>query len=802
MEATAEIAWNKFESAAAGAIGLTLLIFSLSACANVDQPAIAGETLDEGFAKLTAVAGGTSTNSDGDSGTPTVDPLDALQGQLPSDVEELIRAVEGDGVLSGGVSDQEPLEPGEAAEKVDVARATQEAQAGIADVSALVRAQPPLATFTPSPRDGALNGRLLYVRSGAFYTANADGSGIKKLSLEDSTMPSLWTPPEDPGRAWPSSDGEQVAFFAGSNAGLWLMDADGGNNRAVQDSSLPDESHDISVAGKTQSVKLRPGQDYTLVYGRGDDTIFGVMIDDNSYHIRGSGRVRVVHASRGLADETIAARFNGASVGSPMRFGHANGLSGEKIGPVRLDLVDENGKELVPATQLEVGDRQLLTWFIYGEEQLGVTAAEYPGGTQPTSGQSRLRVFNSSAAPIDVQVEGAVSPIPSITPGSLSNYVGVQGVLSQDARRDAELSIYGLRAGEEPIDWAPGSDRFAFVSATDGVVDLYVWERSGDRVTRISESPQREVNPKWSPDGNSLSWTAVDEGYGENALFVMSGGEVTQVDLAPVRAALNLDSGRSVAIPYPAEWLDDTTLYFYPFSGGASQGIWIYDTSSGSLSPLVSGALELPRFSAEARAWVYNRVADGGRLYKLDADGTETVLIEADAYGAAWSPDGSVVTYGDGLSTSPDGWVLGAVSSDGGSSQALTARLPILQESPPVPGPDAKRFWIDDETIVFSRVGRDYGRRDQEGVTGRTEAGNDIENLYSVSADGQGEPRQLTDMMKAFYINDLMPSPDGDSLGFVGFSYLNRAQQLYAVASQGGKPVKIDGAVRWFMWVD
>lgn len=791
------------------ALGASLL---LGACAGLDRPAGADPdpgaagSVDQGLAKLTAVAGGESTAAGtpetGDaSALPTPDPLSGVADPL-SELEDVVREVEGEGALPGGIADQEPLDQAAAAEEFDVARATQEAQAGIADVSALVQAQPPLATFTPSSRDGDLDGRLLYVRSGAFYTANADGSDIGPLDLEDDSMPTLWTPPEDPGRAWPAPNGERVAFFAGSDAGLWVMDADGGNNRSVHDSALPSEEHAVSVAGASQSVKLRPGQDYTLIYGPAGDDLFGVLIDDNSYHVRGAGRVRVVHAARGLADTIISARFDGQVVGSPMRFGRANGLTGESVGSFRVDLVDQNGQVLVPATSLEVGDRQLLTWFVYGDQQLGVTAAEYPAGSQPTSGQSRVRVFNASAAPIEVQIEDAVSPLPSIAPGSLSPYVGVRGILGQDARREAELSIYGLRAGEDPIAWTADSERLAFVSAADGTVDLYMWEQAGDRVSRITQTPQREVNPRWSPDGASLVWSSVDEGYGQNALHAMSGGQVVQIDLAPVAAALDIEPGRSVAIPYPAEWLDDDTLFFYPYSNSAAQGVWLYDTASRSLRQIVGGAIERPRFSAAARAWVYNRVDDGGRLYRLDADGTESVLVEANAYGGDWSPDGTRVTYGDGISTSPEGWSIGSIDAEGGSSQMLTARLPILQESPPVPGPDAKRFWIDDDRFVFSRVGRDYGRRDREGVTGRSEAGNDIENLYLVSADGRDEPRQLTDMTKAFYINDLVPSPDGDVLGYIGFSYLNRAQQLYAVAAEGGKPVKIDGAVRWFMWLD
>ena len=819
-------------SARVGVMALVILLFGVGACTNSPEPAAGpeDEALSEGIAKLTAVAGAEAevvstpmasegeNNGDGSNapvghsddgaasmgGTiPTADPLAGLEGELPDEVRDLIREVgEADSVLGGQFDEETGLPQEEAAAQFDVARATQEAKAGIADVSQLVLAREPLATFTPSMRDDLLDGNLLYVRSGAFYTANADASDIKKLPLEDSSMPGLWAPPEDPGKAWRSPDGETVAFFAGSDAGLWMMDVDGQNNRAVLANTLPSEQHTATVGGASQTVKLRPGKDYTLVYGPNGDSIFGVLIDDNGYHVRGEGRVRVVHAARGLAGQMFSAQINGYQEGSPVRFGRANSLSAQVAGNARLDLKDANGEPVMEPAQLTVGDGQLLTWFVYGEKEIGVVAIDYPSGSQATSGQSRVRVFNTSSSQIDVEIDGSTSPIRAVEPGTISGYVGVQGVLSQDALGDAELSIYGLRTGEEPIAWAPNSKRLAFVSAADGVVDLHMWDSSGDRITRLTESSQREVNPSWSPGSSSLAWTSVDEGYGQNALYVMTDGELQLVDLAPIASAAGLDSGRSMALPYAAGWLDDDTMFFYPYADAAAQGIWTYDTRNGDLSPIVTGALDLPRFSVAASAWLYNRIDDGGRLYRLDVDGTETTLVEAEAYGGDWSPDGKVVTYGEGISTRIDGWSLASIGADGGSSEVLTGRIPMVQISPPVPGPDAKRFWIDDNTVVFSQVGRDYGRRDREGVTGRTEAGDDIENLYSVSADGKSAPKQLTDMVKTFYINDLEASRSGDELGFIAFSYRNRAQQLYTVASEGGKPTRIDGAVRWFTWVD
>jgi hypothetical protein len=124
-----------------------------------------------------------------------------------------------------------------------------------------------------------------------------------------------------------------------------------------------------------------------------------------------------------------------------------------------------------------------------------------------------------------------------------------------------------------------------------------------------------------------------------------------------------------------------------------------------------------------------------------------------------------------------------------------------MQASPPVPGPNAKRVWLDDgRSLGFMRAGRDYGAAERAGgYSGR--AGDDIENLWVVPVDGGEAPRRVTDLTKAFYMKDVTVSPDEDALALVAFSYLDRTQKLWAVRADMGKPVAIDSGVRWFMWL-
>ena len=100
--------------------------------------------------------------------------------------------------------------------------------------------------------------------------------------------------------------------------------------------------------------------------------------------------------------------------------------------------------------------------------------------------------------------------------------------------------------------------------------------------------------------------------------------------------------------------------------------------------------------------------------------------------------------------------------------------------------------------------GRGAGSRPQGGADqfgALPAAGDDIENLYAVPIDGRTPPVQLTDLTKAFYLNEAAPSPDGRAYAFIGFTYLDRSQRLLVIPNGGGKPVSIDTPVRWFQWV-
>lgn len=678
-------------------------------------------------------------------------------------------------------------------------RAAADATAGIADVGALVDQQVPLATFTPGGAGVQSGSRLLYARGGALRVAGAGGGASEPL-LEAEAAPALWTPPEDPGRAWQTEDGRKVAFFAGPDAELWMADVRSGSATRLSGPNLPTDMHEMSVLGRMEEVRLRPGQDYTVVCLPAGDTPLAVFVDDNSRHVRGEARLRVIHASPYYRDDSIDARVNGVSIGRIMAYGRDTGDGRVASGQVQIELLDDRGASLALLPSFTAADKDLKTVFLYGTKQLEAFETSYEPGSPP-SGNARVRVFNATDGPVDVTIDGLTNLAKGLASGGIGDYVSVPSVLSLDDRERARMTLYGLRSSEEPVAWSPNGDRIAFVGVADGRVDLYVADTEGN-VERLSDDANSDINPRWAPDGKALVWESVDDSYDVHHVRVWRDGGAVTLDLGAIAEEMNWPENANIQFPGGIDWADDRRIFLYPKAAEGAAGLWLLESDGSGGAQLVSSAVTEVRFSREAQAWALAVADRPGELVAVDLEGRQTVVASGEAHFPIWSPDGGAICWAEGASTSTDGWRLHVVDADGTNDRVLTDWLPILQEQPPVPGPNAKRWWLDDAgKIAFTRAGRDYGAAERAGGFGSVTAGNDIENVWIVATDGKSAPVQATDLTQVFYLSRLAESPDGKALALVGFSYQDRSQQLWTLPSSGGKPTKIDGDTRWFAWL-
>jgi Tol biopolymer transport system component len=655
---------------------------------------------------------------------------------------------------------------------------------------------PRLATFTPEPGDADVSGRLTYVRAGRFYTADVSGGPGEVLS-ED--LPRVWSPPEDPGRAWASPDGTRLAFFGGADAAMWIMDRDGDNPREASGPNLPTDSFEVEAGDRSLDVRLRPGTDYTLLVLSGDDPGLAVLTDDNSRHIRGQARLRIVHAAGVHEDEPLSVIHEGSEISSAIPYGEAGANTAVYVGDIALQLVGPRDQPVANVPAFTASDRELKTLFLFGDDAVQAAQYDYQPG-EPPSGHARIRVFNASNEAIDARVVGGLELATGLESGSLADYVDVPTVMSVDDRQDAELGLYGLRAGEDPVRWSQRGDKIAFVGFGDGQPDVYVADINGE-TRRITNDEVRELNPRWSPDGDWLLFESVDDMTDVHRInLAADDAPARALPMDAVRGAMGWSNSTLVKFPEDIDWADEDRLFFYPQADGQSGGIWTYDVDANAFDQLFPGAITDVAFSPEAGAYALVSSDAPGEVVTIDLDGTSRVVASGDAWAPVWSEDGRQISWVEGDRLSTDGWRIHAVNADGTNDRVLTDWWPILQEEPPVPGPDAKRVWLDDgNTLAFTRAGQDYGAAERSGLGGAT-AGDDIENVWMVATDGSEPPEQATDLTRVFYLRGPEESPDGDTLALVGFSYRDRVQWLWTFPADGGKPTKIDGGVRWYVW--
>jgi Tol biopolymer transport system component len=349
------------------------------------------------------------------------------------------------------------------------------------------------------------------------------------------------------------------------------------------------------------------------------------------------------------------------------------------------------------------------------------------------------------------------------------------------------------RIALQEIAWTPDGARLALIGAPKGPIDLFIVDLKAGRTIQVTDDPLREDRFSWSPDGAWLVYTSFDEQFANERVFVVGadGSQPLAVPIDPIVTAGGLDAGTPLAGTLGPTWLDATHLFFYPVVAKGSLGIWSYDLSSGSVKPITQVPVATPDWSPVVRRWVFAKQRELGPLFTLGLEGGEPQMVVAtNGFAPLWSPDGRQIVYSAGADASADEWEIRVVEADGSNDRSLAKGFRLIAYDPPEPSPNGKRFWSDDQRwLLFAVAGASYGS-----------PGPDLENWWGVPFDG-GEPRKLTDLERAFYLQRLTPSPDGQSYAFVGFLYLDRSLHLWTFSRDGGHVTPVDGGVRWFLWL-
>jgi tricorn protease len=335
--------------------------------------------------------------------------------------------------------------------------------------------------------------------------------------------------------------------------------------------------------------------------------------------------------------------------------------------------------------------------------------------------------------------------------------------------------------------FSPDGTKLAFNAQYDGGTDVYVMPADGGVPKRLTWDPRGARVVGWTPDGANvlfLSRRANPENVSRLWQVPVRGGLPVLLPIPRAALAAMAPDGKRVAyVPVSAERQN-----WKQYRGGQADEVWLADVSQRNFRRLTSdpGVDTTPAWAGDTLFFVSER-RGLANLYRMNpADGSTAQITEyADAEARYPATDGTSVVFqhGDGLALYEiaAGRVKElAIHLDTDRIHARAKRVPAAAHLNSIAlGPTGKRVLIEARGQIVSAPVEDgaarlvaplSGTRSQYPAwsrDGRTAAfisdrsGED--QVWIASADGSGEPRQLTKDHRG-PLGEMKWSPDGKFL--------------------------------------
>lgn len=217
--------------------------------------------------------------------------------------------------------------------------------------------------------------------------------------------------------------------------------------------------------------------------------------------------------------------------------------------------------------------------------------------------------------------------------------------------------------------------RVVFVSETGPKGDrrkrLAIMDYDGANVQYLTDSASIVLNPRFSPNGQSVLYTSYETGMPR--VYVLDVGSVS-------RRVLPTPGG---ATSFAPRFSPDGRQVVYSLAQGGNTDIYVMDISSGQSRRLTSApSIETaPSFSPDGRRIVFESDRSGApQLYIMSAGGGQATRISfgPGRYGTpVWSPRGDLIAF---TKQAEGRFHIGVMRTDGSEERLLTASF--LDEGP------------------------------------------------------------------------------------------------------------------------
>ncbi len=160
--------------------------------------------------------------------------------------------------------------------------------------------------------------------------------------------------------------------------------------------------------------------------------------------------------------------------------------------------------------------------------------------------------------------------------------------------------------------WSPDGSRIAFTSTRDGNPEIYVANRDGSNVKRLTNNPAIDISPTWSPSGTQIAFTS--NRTGAIQIYVISADGIGTAQRVTTEAYCD----RATWSPAPYNELA------YASQNGPGFDIHLMDLATRHVTALTfgEGTNESPAFSPNGRhiAFVSTR-AGKAQIFTVSRDG-------------------------------------------------------------------------------------------------------------------------------------------------------------------------------------
>jgi TolB protein len=161
--------------------------------------------------------------------------------------------------------------------------------------------------------------------------------------------------------------------------------------------------------------------------------------------------------------------------------------------------------------------------------------------------------------------------------------------------------------------WSPDGSKLAFTTNRDGNPEIYVMNRDGSGLRRMTNNPAIDVTPTWSPNGNQLAW--VSDRTGNPKIYVMNADGTGQ--------RLLIGDSFCDRPTWSSEPFNDIA---YAVRNGPGYDIKIFSVASGQSTRVTDsiGSNESPAFSPNGRHIAFTSTRNGkAQIFTISRDGND-----------------------------------------------------------------------------------------------------------------------------------------------------------------------------------